>query len=238
MRVQVAGMGKVGRAFALLLKGRGFEVLTYEVRSGRGELEDADILFVATRDDFVPSTARRIYESGRRYGAVGHFSGALTSDVLKPFPERFSFHPLQAFNRPDPHLWEGITVTFEGTEGARRLIEALVSRLPVRMVEIPPDRKPLYHAAAVLVSNLIYAPLTAGEEIFASLGLSREDYARLVEVSFRNFLSRGLEGLTGPIVRGDEGTLRKHLEALKDREDVRELYEVLTRFLKRRVRGS
>ncbi len=235
MKVQIVGVGKVGGAFAEFLRRRGIEVITYRVRSGEGRLEDADLLFIGTRDQFISSMARRIYESGRRYGAVGHFSGALTSDVLKPFPERFSFHPLQAFNRPDPCLWEGITVGFEGTEGAKVLVRSLASRLPIRVVEIPPEKKALYHAAAVFVSNLIYAPLLAGEEIFSSLGLTREDYARLVKVSFNNFLLKGIDGLTGPLIRGDVDTVKRHLEILKG-SDLREIYEVLTRFIERRLR--
>ncbi len=235
MKVQIVGVGKVGGAFAEFLRRRGIEVITYRVRSREGRLEDADLLFIGTRDQFISSTARRIYESGRKYGAVGHFSGALTSDVLKPFPERFSFHPLQAFNRPDPCLWEGITVGFEGTEGAKGPVRSLASRLPIRVVEIPPEKKALYHAAAVFVSNLIYAPLLAGEEIFSSLGLTREDYARLVKVSFNNFLLKGIGGLTGPLIRGDVDTVKRHLEILKG-SDLREIYEVLTRFIERRLR--
>jgi len=235
VKVQIVGVGRVGGAFAEFLRRRGVEVFTYRVRSGEGRLEDADLLFIGTKDQFISSTARQIYESGRRYGAAGHFSGALTSDVLRPFPERFSFHPLQAFNRPDPCLWEGITVGFEGTEGAKVPVRSLASRLPIRIVEIPPERKALYHAAAVFVSNLIYAPLLAGEEIFTSLGLTREDYARLVKVSFNNFLLKGVDGLTGPLVRGDVDTIRKHLEVLGE-GDLRDLYETLIRFIESRLR--
>ncbi len=235
MKVQIVGVGRVGGAFAEFLRRRGYEVRTYRLRAKEGELEEADLLFVGTKDDLIGSTAKWLYNEGLRYGAVGHFSGALTSDALSPFPERFSFHPLQAFNRPDPCLWEGITVGFEGTEGAAKLVREFVAHLPVRLVEIRPEDKPLYHAAAVLVSNLIYAPLIAGEELFSSLGLNREDYARLVKVAFNNFLLRGVGGLTGPIVRGDESTLRRHREVLEGRGDIKELYDVLTEFLKRRL---
>ena len=238
MKVQIVGVGRVGGAFAEFLRRRGYEVRTYRVRSREGELEDADLLLIGTRDDLIGPTARWLYGEGLRYGAVGHFSGALTSDVLSPFPERFSFHPLQAFNRPDPCLWEGITVSFEGTGGAAELVRRLVAHLPVRLVEIRPEDKPLYHAAAVFVSNLIYAPLLAGEELFSSLGLTREDYARLVKVAFNNFLLRGIEGLTGPLVRGDESTLKRHREVLRNRGDLGEVYEVLTEFLRRRLGRS
>ncbi|NPA80274.1 MAG: DUF2520 domain-containing protein [Thermotogae bacterium] len=236
MKVQIVGLGKVGRSFAEFLRRRGVEVLEYSAREGKGRLEDAPLLFIAVKDDHIGDVARSLYERGLRYEAVGHFSGALTSDVLKPYPERFSLHPLQAFNSPDPCLWNGITVGVEGTSRAVLLLRRLMYNLPVRMVEIPKEAKVLYHAAAVFVSNLIYAPLVAGEELFGSLGLSRDDYARLVRTSFNNFLRRGLDGLTGPLVRGDEGTLRRHLNALEGREDLRELYEALTDFLRRRLR--
>lgn len=235
MKVQIVGVGRVGGAFAEFLRRRGYEVRTYRVRAKEGELEDADLLFIGTKDDLIGSTAAWLHSKGLRYRVVGHFSGALTSDVLSPFPERFSFHPLQAFNRPDPCLWEGITVGFEGTERAAKVVREFVAHLPIRLVEIRPEDKPLYHAAAVFVSNLIYAPLVAGEEIFSSLRLNREDYARLIKVAFNNFLLRGIEGLTGPIVRRDESTLQRHREVLEERGDLKDLYDVLTEFLKKRL---
>ena len=231
MRVQVVGLGRVGRSFADFLRGRGVEVFTCRARGFEGKLVDADLLFLAVRDGYVSDVAREVYSRGREYGAVGHFSGVLTSDVLKPFPLRFSFHPLQAFARPSPDLWRGITVGFEGSEGAWLKVKPLTDLMGVRVVRVSKEEKAAYHAAAVLVSNLIYAPLMAGERVFARLGLSREDFAPLVRTSFLNFLRMGRGGLTGPLVRGDLETVKRHMETLSGEE--LELYRALTDYIKK-----
>jgi len=235
VRVQIVGAGRVGRSLRGFLSRWGKEVSLWAYRRGEGVLKDADLLFIAVKDDHIGEVARRLYAEGYRYRAVGHLSGALTSDILKPYRERFSFHPLQAFSSFDSQLWEGITATMEGTPEGLRLLRDLFTDLPIRIVPIPAEKKALYHAAAVFVSNLIYAPLVAGEELFADLGLTRRDYAVLVRVSFENFLREGLEGLTGPLRRRDEGTLNLHRKALKNVEDILELYDILSEFLKRKL---
>ena len=78
------------------------------------------------------------------------------------------------------------------------------------------EDKALYHAAACMASNYLVTLMFLVEEIYGRIGLSREEAIRafwpLVKGTFVNIESKGtIASLTGPIARGDGGTVRKHL---------------------------
>jgi predicted short-subunit dehydrogenase-like oxidoreductase (DUF2520 family) len=90
--------------------------------------------------------------------------------------------------------------------------------------------KPVYHAAAVFASNYVVTLLSVAERLLVQSGVSsvvaREATASLAAGAVENCRERGaVAALTGPLVRGDAGTVRLHLERLSGRE--RALYSVL-----------
>jgi Uncharacterized conserved protein len=227
MRVQIIGKGRVGYSLYLFLKDRGFDVEIFSRREGGRILEDGDILFFAVKDREIREVAENF--SNLNFSVFCHLSGALSSDILPTKKERASFHPLQAFSRADPKLWEGITVIAEGTEGALNVLEEFSERLSLKMKKIQKDKKVIYHAAAVMLSNLIYVPLLGAERLFSEIGIDREDYGKLLRTSVENFLNYGKGGITGPIFRGDWETVELHKKNLKGIEG--EIYTKLSELL-------
>jgi len=229
MRIQIIGKGNVGFSFYLFLKEKGYDVRIYSRRFGGDISPSGDILFIATKDKEIKETAEKFRDLD--YRVFAHFSGSLTSDILPTDKERASFHPLQAFNSPDPNLWNGITVVCEGTDKGLEILRKFAESLGLRFKHISPENKVIYHAAAVILSNLIYSPLICADRIFRNLGIDREDYSKLLRTSVENFISKGEGGLTGPIVRGDTEIINMHLKTLKG--DAREIYKCLTDFILR-----
>jgi len=227
MKVQIIGKGKVGYSLYLFLKERGVYAEIFSRREGGRILEDGDIVFFAVKDGEIKEVSERF--SNLKFRVFCHLSGVLTSDILPQNKERASFHPLQAFSRPDPNLWEGITVVAEGTKEAIEILKSFSESLFLKLKIIQKDKKVIYHAAAVMLSNLIYVPLLGAERLFSSVGIDREDYGRLLRTSVENFLNYGREGLTGPIVRGDWETVEIHRENLKGLEG--EIYSKLSELL-------
>ncbi len=97
--------------------------------------------------------------------------------------------------------------------------EQIVKLLEGQVLRIRPDARPLYHAAAVMASN--YAGLIdAAQSLLATAAGEDGDsalraLAPLVRTAVENIFERGpVAALTGPIERGDAGTVRLHLEAL------------------------
>ncbi|MHB9099602.1 MAG: DUF2520 domain-containing protein, partial [Syntrophales bacterium] len=87
-------------------------------------------------------------------------------------------------------------------------------------IEIPAEFKPLYHAAACMVSNYLTTLINAAEEIYLSLGLSRDEaisaFLPLIEGTLKNVETKGsVQALTGPISRGDVGTIEEHIRLFR-----------------------
>ena len=173
----IAGAGRVGRSLALALGRRGRTVRVLARRPGapvpdpeRGTALAVEPLgnwhpaagparlILAVPDDALPSLAEDL--AGRfpvpppADWTVFHCSGALASAVLEPFRARglpaCSWHPLQSFARPDPHLWSGIPVVMEGDPMAIAAGRELAGWLEAEPVEIPADARPLYHCLATI----------------------------------------------------------------------------------------
>ena len=100
----------------------------------------------------------------------------------------------------------------------------------MRPFEIPEERRAAYHAAASIASNFLVALEESAAGLLAEVGApdARELLAPLVLRTAANWSERGPDALTGPIARGDEATVERHVEALRERApELVGLYEVL-----------
>lgn len=189
-----------------------------------GVLDEAAIVFLTVPDDAVARVAAglRLY-SGQ---ALVHTSGLLTSSVLAPAMAAgtlaASFHPLVAFADPDSALTalRGATVAIEGDEPLLAVLGELAEAIGAQPVRIAPEGKAAYHAAAVLAAGGFVALLDAIAELGAGAGLDEAGalaiYAPLIRQSLANAERLGIRAaLTGPVVRGDAGTLHAHLAAMR-----------------------
>ena len=88
----------------------------------------------------------------------------------------------------------------------------------MRPFEIPEERRAAYHAAASIASNFLVALEESAAGLLAEAGApdARELLAPLVLRTAANWSERGAAALTGPIARGDEATVARHLEALRE----------------------
>jgi predicted short-subunit dehydrogenase-like oxidoreductase (DUF2520 family) len=143
-------------------------------------------------------------------------------------------HPLQTFPSAEAAI-EKLPGTFffcEGDAGGLVVIETLIRDIggsPVRM-ESGGERKVLYHAGAVMVCNHLSALVDASLELMSRCGVARATALKailpLIRATVENVAKMGPEdALTGPIARGDIGTLRKHLECIAHQEGVADLGE-------------
>jgi len=169
---------------------------------------------------------------------VGHCSGSQSSEIFSPKPGCHfgSVHPVLAV--PDKlnsyKNFDGAYFTIEGDEVFKSVAVELMNTLGNPFSMINADQKIKYHAASVMVSNLVCALAYKGMETFKDCGLDEEfaDHAwrSLFLENAKNISSLGpVRALTGPVERGDAETIARHLEALSG--DAREIYLILTRVL-------
>jgi predicted short-subunit dehydrogenase-like oxidoreductase (DUF2520 family) len=190
-------------------------------------LSRADLILIATPDDKIGEAVELVMNNASSVGrAVAlHTSGAIASDVLDRLAARGlatgSCHPLQTFESPERALELTLHSYFciEGDPRAARAARRLVSRIGARYFEIPTEMKSLYHAAAVMASGGVVALLSISLELLEQCGLgvieSKKVLMPLVKGTVANVRAVGpVRALTGPVRRGDAGTVRRNMEAV------------------------
>jgi predicted short-subunit dehydrogenase-like oxidoreductase (DUF2520 family) len=240
--IGIVGAGAVGSALGLALTRAGWPIQAVASRDpGRRErfqalvggtrafeditplVDEVELIILAVPDDVIESVARgiRLY-SGQ---ALIHTSGALGAEVLRPAmaagTQVGSFHPLVAFADTDRAVdaLHGATIAVEGDDQLVALLAEMAAAIGARAVRLAPGTKAAYHAAAVLAAGGFVALLDAIAELGRVAGLDEAGslaiYGPLIEQTLGNARALGIRAaLTGPLTRGDVGTLEAHLAAL------------------------
>jgi predicted short-subunit dehydrogenase-like oxidoreductase (DUF2520 family) len=241
----VVGTGRVGSSLAAAA-----ERAMIQVRlAGRSEAIDAcreaEAALLCVPDAAIDEVAAAIADAKPDVRFAGHTSGASGLDALDPLVAEgaatFSLHPLQTV--PDGNTdFTGCPAAISGaTAEALGLARALAERLGMRPFEIPEERRAAYHAAASIASNFLVALEESAASLLAEAGApnARDLLAPLVLRTAANWSERGAAALTGPIARGDEATVARHLEALRHTApELVPLYEALAERTRALAEGS
>ncbi len=181
----------------------------------------ADRILIAVPDDAVEAVA----------AALGRRCALHTSGARGPVGVAGALHPMQTIAAPQEYralrgAYFGVTAEGEALAWAGRI----VALLDGRMLRIAPERRALYHAAGVMASNYMVAVIDAAERLMQDAGGEREALAPILRASVENCIRMGaVAALTGPLERGDAGTIRSHLAAMDG--GVRDLYRAAGKYL-------
>jgi len=202
----------------------------------------AGIVFLAVPDSVVGEIAARMAAAHPAPAvAFVHLSGALGLDVLAPLRRHDlgSFHPLQSFPAPRPPVaFHGITIAVDATApGLRRRLAALARRLGAHPKTVAAADRAVYHAAGVFASNFLDVVVGEGVRMLEGIGWTEAEATKallpLVDGAVENIRRRGVAGaLTGPIRRGDAGTVARHLQAIDNADLYRMLGTIALRIAK------
>ena len=189
----------------------------------------ANCVIITTTDDAIASVCREIVANGavREGDKVIHMSGAGGLDLLAPARQVgahvASIHPIQSFADVEGAIMNipGSTFGITADDEVRAWAVSMVTALKGVPFFVPERDKALYHAAACMASNYLTTLMHMVETTYRALGLNRTEAIRafwpLVRGTLLNIETRGaVEALTGPIARGDAGTIEKHLRALRE----------------------
>jgi predicted short-subunit dehydrogenase-like oxidoreductase (DUF2520 family) len=237
------GAGITGTALAVRLAQHGYEVIAVSSRSlssaeklaGRisgcqvynraQEVADmAQLVFITTPDDIIPEVAAEV--KWHKEQSVVHCSGAHSIDILEPAKQRGAntgcFHPLQTFASIDRAIENipGSTFTIEAEEPLQGVLKEMATTLEGGWVTLKAGDKVLYHAAAVFACNYLVTLVKVATDLWQTFQVPPEQAIKALMPLLRGTLSNienvGLPNcLTGPIARGDMGTISRHLESLE-----------------------
>ncbi len=259
--VGIIGTGRVGPSLAKVFKESGVEVSgiwgrSYEkcldasgfagveaYRNLEDLVEVSKVVIIAVSDDAIGNVVRSI--EGRLNGKVfAHTSGSIPSSILSPLRKKGgfigSFHPLQSFGSRESGavLVKRCYVAIEGDEEAVKILWGLAERIGAKPFRIKTEGKVLYHASAVMACNLFYGLYYLATEMLSLCGVEERIKGKvlipLVEGTVENIKALGpVKALTGPVVRGDVGTVEKHLEEMEKHslDEHKRIYKALSRVL-------
>jgi predicted short-subunit dehydrogenase-like oxidoreductase (DUF2520 family) len=235
-RLAVVGAGRAGGAIARAATAAGIEAQLL----GRNDAlvvsdPDATAVLLCVPDAEITAACERVAEVVPAGTWVGHVSGATPLAALEPAAaagcRTFSLHPLQTIPSADADLSGAPCAIAAADDRGVALARALGRALGMSPFEVPEEGRAAYHAAASIASNFLIALEESAADALAAAGVlnPREVLAPLVLRTAANWSDSGADALTGPIARGDEETVARHLAALRDRApELAPLYEALT----------
>ena len=208
------------------------------VELGKGVI-DTDVVWITVPDDTIAGVARILARSQSWKGkVVFHSSGALTSDELAPLREQgarvASVHPMMTFVRGAVPKMAGVAFAVEGDAAAVRVAKSIVERLGGDAFSLKKQNKVLYHVFGSFASPLVIALMASLEQVASAAGIRKRDIkpimVPLLWQTLHNYLKHdAASAFSGPIVRGDVATVRKHLEELRKLPEARRVYVALAR---------
>lgn len=243
LKLGIIGAGTVGTALAVRLNRKGYQVVAVASQSrasaqklaeavggcqvfgnSQGVADTAELVFITTPDDAIASVASRIrWHAGQ---SVVHCSGADSTDILEPARKSGAhvgaFHPLQTFASVEQAIenMPGSTFAIEAEEPLLNTLKDIATALDGHMIELKAGDKVAYHAAAVIACNYLVTLVKLATDLWQTFAIPPQPATQallpLLRGTLNNIATVGLpQCLTGPIARGDAGTIEKHLDALK-----------------------
>jgi len=252
--IAIWGLGRVGTGFALALKPLPTSLHLYSssetsreraralglrvepsLEAWQNKAKNAELIAFGWSDDALPQSASKLDIPLSAEQTLVHFSGLLDAAVLGETPAQLgSIHPLAAC--PDPesaaNVFKAGPLVLEGSQKAQKCMKRLSEKLGARSFELKEGQKSRYHAGAVLASNALVGLLHLAGKEWREAGLKGTDelLVSLSQSAIRAVAENGpRNGLTGPLKRGDIGSVEKHLAVLSDEASI--VYKALHREL-------
>jgi predicted short-subunit dehydrogenase-like oxidoreductase (DUF2520 family) len=203
------------------------------------EIAGANVIWFCVPDSEIKPAAAALSSAIGWKGKVAiHSSGALTSDELSALRRRgasvASVHPLMTFVRGSQPALAGVAFALEGDAAALRVARTIVKKLGGSAYNIRKQEKPAYHAWATFTSPLLTALLATSAQVARAAGVDRNEAKRRMLPILRQTLENyaaydAAAAFSGPIIRGDVDTVKKHLHTLCKIPAAREVYAALAR---------
>ena len=244
LRVGVVGAGRVGAVLAAALQSAGHSILAVAGESDASRARIAsllpgvpvekptavaracDLLLLTVPDDMLGNVVKTMTDAGAiRPGMyVAHTSGRHGLAILEPAAaigaHVMAVHPAMTFSGTSVDLARLTGCVFgltAATPADRAFAEALVQDLGGKPMWVPEEMRTLYHAGLAHGANHLVTLVTEAMEILAAAGATDPagTLRPLLTAALDNALDHGDAALTGPIVRGDAGTVAAHLDDVR-----------------------
>jgi len=246
----VIGVGKVGSALVFELYEAGFKNIylvdkvlkrvrstanklnhiKYSDRLNKEFIVESGIVIISVQDNEISNVVKRIsrLNVNLKDKIFLHTSGALNSEVFKILKisktHAGSFHPIQTFSKRRSfrsNVFKGIYFGIEGGVKAKKLQKEFCTKFESFFIEIPKEKKLIYHAACVIASNFLVTYINILDDIIKNIGYKEKETYKIFEPiiieTLLNISRYGnVKSLTGPFERNDVKTIKGHLKMMQE----------------------
>ena len=200
---------------------------------------DAGVVWVCVSDSAIAAVGKQLARGRDWRGKVAlHSSGALGSAELRALRARGasigSVHPMMTFTGAKPPALRGLSFAVEGDAKAVRVARQIARDLGGEPFAIRKQQKTLYHALGSFSSPLLVMLLAQAEQVGKGAGLSPGQTKKVMRAILRrtleNYLASGAAAaFSGPIMRGDLVTIKRHMKELRKVSGALEVYRALAK---------
>ncbi|MFN0176775.1 MAG: Rossmann-like and DUF2520 domain-containing protein [Saprospiraceae bacterium] len=248
MKIVIVGAGRIAWHLSKRLKSKGLPVAQIISRTAEHAavlaeslhipwsdfpadlLPEADWVIIAVRDDAIEEVAEAIAPYVQN-ALVTHTSGGTAGAILAPYFERYGvFYPLQSFSLEHTPIWSKIPFCVDAQSDEDVLLLKKIAKTIGNLVyRVNDEQRSLLHVAAVFANNFANRCFAIAEKILEEKDLPFELLHPLMEETLAKALQDSPARMqTGPAMRGDVDTVRRHLDLLADNPEWREIYRELS----------
>lgn len=245
--IAIIGSGNVAYTYSKVMKDNGINLRYVFVRNkdkiseveklfgveavcDYDKLFDCDLIIIAVKDDAVEEVASKLTNYK---GVLVHTSGTQNSTILQMVDNYGILYPLQTLTKDYDVDFKSVPVMVNAsTSEVKEKLKCLAHKMSDVVLECSDEDRRYIHMNAVYVSNFVNVMLQIGEKLLNKKSLNVSILEPLVKETVSKAFSMGAEkALTGPARRGDMDTINKHIELLKNNEEEREIYKMLTNYI-------
>lgn len=248
MKIVIVGAGRIAWHLGKRLKSKGLPVVQIISRTAEhaellGEslhapwadspadlLPDADWIILAVRDDAIEEVAAA-FAPFVQNSLVTHTSGGTAGALLAPYFERYGvFYPLQSFSLEHTPVWSKIPFCVDAQSDEDVLFLKKIAKTIGNLVyRVTDEQRAQLHVAAVFANNFANRCFAIAEKILDEKDLPFELLHPLMEETLAKALQDSPARMqTGPAMRGDVDTVRRHLNLLAENPEWQEIYRELS----------
>jgi predicted short-subunit dehydrogenase-like oxidoreductase (DUF2520 family) len=250
MKISIIGAGNVATVLGRLLKHKNFiieeivsrnkmhaEKLAEELNADaivniQSLSSNSDVYVIAVNDDAVETVSNQLRLDEK---IVVHTCGSASITVLKNTSNNFGvLYPLQSLRKEIPYLPAIPFLIDANNDYSKGIISELAKSLSDNITEANDEQRMQYHLSAVITSNFTNHLLSLTDEYCTINNIRFSQLLPLMqEVINRIQMFHPAQMQTGPAVRNDVSTIKKHLALLKDFPQLKNIYEIMSESISR-----
>jgi predicted short-subunit dehydrogenase-like oxidoreductase (DUF2520 family) len=256
MKIALIGAGRVARFLGHRLQAQGHEITGVYSRTQAHAVKLAselqcehtaslhalkltcDVVLISVSDDAIAPIASQLKLKEQ---LVLHTAGSLSIDLLSQTesPRYGTLYPLFSFTgEPIPANIQIPFLIESNNTNSHTILRNLAEQISDRVQDSTHNQRLLFHLAAVFANNFSNQLFALSDELLAANGLTLDLLLPMLShqvEQLKKELPKNMQ--TGPALRGDTGTIERHLAMLNDRPDLQEIYTILTASIQRTAKS-